>query len=107
MGWEVRSEGRSRWHDNRLREVERLDFADRSRMTYLRMDQEAGSCFGAGFYFRFYESCHRMTAAIGRTVADVIRPPDQFFGSYARAASSTPAYLWFAWVAVMAGVAGL
>jgi hypothetical protein len=71
------------------------------------MDQEAGSCFGAGFYFRFYESCHRLTAAIGRTVADVIRPPDQFFGSYARAASSTPAYLWFAWVAVIAGVTGL
>jgi hypothetical protein len=70
------------------------------------MDQEAGSCFGAGFYFRFYESCHRMAAAITRTVADVIRPPDHFFGSYATAASFTPD-LRFAWVAVMAGLAGL
>jgi hypothetical protein len=71
------------------------------------MDQEAGSCFSAGFYFRFYESCHRMAAAIARNVADVIRPPDRFFGSYATAASFTPAYLRFAWVGIMAGIAGL
>jgi hypothetical protein len=88
-------------------QIERLDFADRSRMTYLRMDQGAGSCFGAGFYFKFYESCHRMAAAITRTVADGIRPPDHFFGSYATAASFTPADLRFAWVGVMAGIAGL
>src|ERR1700682_3776953 len=88
-------------------QFERLDFADRSRMTYLRIDQEAGSYFGAGFYFRFYESCHRMAAAITRTVADGIRPPDHFFGSYATAASFTPADLRFAWVGVMAGIAGL
>src|SRR5258706_16190311 len=86
-------------------QIERLDFADRSRMTYLRMDQEAGSCFGAGFYFKLYESCHHMAAAIARTVADAIRPPDHFFGSYATAASFTPADLRFAWVGVMAGTA--
>jgi hypothetical protein len=88
-------------------QIERLDFADRSRMTYLRMDNEAGSCFDAGFYFEFCEGCRRMTAAIVRTGADVIRPPDYFFGRYARAASYTPADLRFAWVAVIAGVAGL
>src|SRR5260370_39388222 len=88
-------------------QIERLDFADRSRMTYLRMDQVAGSCFGAGFYFKFYESCHRMAAAITRTVAAGIRPPDHFFGSYAAAAFFTPADLRFAWVGVMAGIAGL
>src|ERR1700687_5428413 len=88
-------------------QFERLDFADRSRMTYLRMDQEAGSCFGAGFYFRFYESCHRMAAAIARNVDDVIRAHDHFFGSDAAAASLTPPDLRFAWVGVMAGIAGL
>src|SRR5258707_13238381 len=88
-------------------QIERLDFADRSRMTYLRMDQEAGSCFGAGFYFKLYESCRHMAAAIARTVADAIRPPDHFFGSYATAASFTPADLRFAWVGVMAGTARL
>jgi len=88
-------------------QIERLDFADRSRMTYLRMDQEAGSCFGAGVYFKFYESCHRMAAAITRTVADGSRPPDHLFGSYGTAASFTPADLRFAWVGVMAGIAGL
>jgi len=71
------------------------------------MDQEAGSCFGAGFYFKFYESCHRMAAAIARTVADGIRSSDHFFGSYATAASFTPADLRFAWAGVMAGIAGL
>jgi hypothetical protein len=88
-------------------QIERLDFADRSRMTYLRMDQEAGSILGAGFCFKFYESCHRMAAAIAPTVADVIRPPDHFFGSYATAASFRPADLSFAWVGVMAGIVGL
>jgi hypothetical protein len=71
------------------------------------MDQEAGSILGAGFCFKFYENCHRMAAAIARTVADVIRPPDHFFGSYATAASFRPADLRFAWVGVMAGIAGL
>jgi hypothetical protein len=88
-------------------QIERLDFADRSRTTYLRMDHEAGSCFDAGFYFEFYERCRRIAAAIVRTVADVIRPPDQFFGSYVTAASFTPADLRLAWVGVMAGIAGL
>jgi hypothetical protein len=88
-------------------QIERLDFADRSRMTYLRMDHEAGSCFDAGFYFEFYERCRRMAAAIVRSVADVIRPPDQFFGSHLKAASFTPAGWRFAWIGVMAAIAGL
>ena len=48
-----------------------------------------------------------MAAAITRTVADAIRPPDRFFGSYATAASFTLADRRFAWVGVMAGIAGL
>jgi hypothetical protein len=88
-------------------QIERLDFADRSRMTYLRMVDEAESCFDAGFYFEFSERCRRMAAAIVHTVANVIRPPDQFFGSYPTAATFTPAALRFAWVGVMAGIAGL
>jgi hypothetical protein len=48
-----------------------------------------------------------MTAAIVCTGADVIRPPDYFFGRYARAASYTPADLRFAWVAGVAGLAAL
>ena len=63
-------------------QIERLDFADRSRMTYLRMVDEADTCFDAGFYFEFSERCRRHAAAIVRTVANVIRPPDHFFGSY-------------------------
>src|SRR5438876_935856 len=47
-----------------------------------------------------------MTAAIVRTGADVIRPPDRFFGSNARAASFTPVDLSFV-VAVIVGIAGL
>jgi hypothetical protein len=74
-------------------QIERLDFADRS--------------FDAGFYFQFSEGCRRTAAAIVRTVANVIRPPDQFFGSYPTAASFTPAELRFAWVGVMAGIAGM
>ena len=46
-----------------------------------------------------------MAAAITRTVADAIRPPDHFFGSYATAASFTVADLRFAWVGVVAGIA--
>ena len=88
-------------------QIERLDFADRSRMTYLRMDHEAGSILGAGVCFKFCESCHRMTASIVRTIADVIRPPDQFFGSYATGVSYTGQDLRFAWVGVMAGIGGL
>src|SRR5258706_8094159 len=86
---------------------ERLDFADRSRTTYLGMDHESESCFDSGFYFEFSERCRRHAAAIVRTVANVIRPPDHFFGSNATAASFTPADLRFAWVGVMAGIAGL
>jgi hypothetical protein len=74
-------------------QIERLDFADRS--------------FDAGFYFQFSERCRRRAAAIVRTVANVIRPPDHFFGSYPTAASFTPADLRFAWVGVMAGIAGV
>lgn len=88
-------------------QIERLDFAGRSRMTYLRMDREAEPCFDAGFYFEFSERCRRMAAAIARTVANVIRPSDQFFGSYPTAASFTPANMRFAWVGVIAGITGL
>ncbi|XIA62319.1 hypothetical protein ACFIOY_22205 [Bradyrhizobium sp. TZ2] len=48
-----------------------------------------------------------MAAATARTVADAVRPPDHFFGSYATAGSFTLADLRFAWVGVMAGLAGL
>ena len=90
-------------------QIERLDFADRGRITYLRTDHEAESCFDAGFYFEFSERCRRYAAAIVRTVANVIRPPDHFFGSYPLAASFTPADLRFAGVGVasMAGLAAL
>jgi hypothetical protein len=71
------------------------------------MDQKAGSCFDTEFYFEFCESCRGMTAAIVRTGANVIRPSDCFFGSYARSASFTPAGLRFAWVAVIAAIGGL
>jgi hypothetical protein len=88
-------------------QIERLDFEDQSRMMYLRMDREAGSCSDAGLYFKFCERCRHMAAAITRTVADAIRPPDHFFGAYATAAPFTPADLRFAWVGIMAGIAGL
>ena len=88
-------------------QIERLDFEDPSRMTNFRMDRETGSCSGAGVYFKFCESCRQMAAAITRIVADAIRPPDHFFGSYATAASFTLADLRFAWLGVMAGIAGL
>jgi hypothetical protein len=87
-------------------QIERLDYAHRSWMRYLRTDQEVGSCFSSGFYFRFYESCRRKATALTRTVADVIRPPDDFFGSYATAASFMPADVRLACV-VIAGIAGL
>ena len=104
VGWEICSKGRS---PMARQQIERLDLVDRSRIAYLRMDQETGSCSGAGVYFKFCESCHHMAAAVTRTVADAIRPPDRFFGSYATAASFTLADLTFAWVGVMAGIAGL
>ena len=88
-------------------QIERLDFEDPSRMTDFRMDQETGSCSGAGVYFKFCEGFRQMAAAITRIVADAIRPPDHFFGSYARAASFTLADRRFAWLGVMAGIAGL
>src|SRR5258707_8664578 len=71
------------------------------------MDQESESCLDSGFYFDFSERWRRDAAAIVRTVANVIRPPDHFFGSNATAASFTPADLRFAWVGVMAGIAGV
>ena len=88
-------------------QIERLDFLDQSRMTYLRGDQETGSCSGAGVYFKFCDRCHHMAAAITRTVANAIRPPDHFFGSYATAASFTLADRRIAWVGVTAGIAGM
>lgn len=48
-----------------------------------------------------------MTAAITRTVADAIRPRDDFFGSDARAASLTPADRRLAWFGAIAGIAGV
>ena len=88
-------------------QIEGLEFAGRSRMTDLRVNQETGSRSGAEVYFEFCEDCRHMAAAMTRTVADAIRPPDRFFGSYARAASFTLADRRFAWVGVMAGIAGL
>jgi hypothetical protein len=88
-------------------QIERLDFADRSRMTYLRMDQESESGSAAGLYFEFLGRSRRMAATIVRSVTRLIRPPDQFFGSSPRAASFTRADLKFAWVGVMAGIVGL
>ena len=88
-------------------QIERLDFEDRSRITDFQMDRETGSCSDAGIYFKFSESCQHMAAAITRNVADTIRPRDHFFGSYARTASFTLADRRFAWVGVMAGIAGL
>jgi hypothetical protein len=88
-------------------QIERLDFADPSRMTYFGGDQETGSCSGAGVYFKFCESCHQMAAAITRTLGGAIRPPGHFFGSNATAASFTVADLRFAWVGVVVGIAGL
>ena len=88
-------------------QIERLDFEDRSRITNFQMDRETGSRSDAGIYFKFSESCQHMAAAITRNVADTIRPRDHFFGSYARTASFTLADRRFAWVGVMAGIAGL
>jgi hypothetical protein len=88
-------------------QIERLDFADLSRITFLRMDQDTGSWSGSGVFFKFSESCHHMAAAISRIVGDAIRLPDRFFGSYATAASFTVADLRFAWVGVVVGIAGL
>jgi hypothetical protein len=88
-------------------QIERLEFAERSRMTDLPVDRETGFRSGAGVYFKFCEGCRHMAATIIRAVAEAIRPPDHFFGSYARAASFTLADRRFAWVGVMAGIAGL
>ena len=88
-------------------QIERLDFVDLRRTTDFQGDQEAGYRSGAGVYFKLCESCRHMAAATTRTVADAIRPRDDFFGSYARAASFTLADRRFAWVGVMAGIAGL
>jgi hypothetical protein len=76
-------------------QIEGLDFADRSRVTYR---------FQAGCYFEFYESCRRMAARVVRATSNVIWPPDQFFGSYATAAPLT-ANLRLAWVSITAGIA--
>jgi hypothetical protein len=88
-------------------QIVRLDPADLRRTTDFRGDQETGSSSGEGIYFRLCERCRHMTAAITRTVADAIRPRDDFFGSDARAASFTPADRRLAWFGVIAGIAGL
>lgn len=87
--------------------IVRLDFADQRRATDFRGDQETESSSGEGFYFRLRERCRHATTAIARTVADAIRPRDDFFGSDARAASFTPADRRLAWFGVIAGIAGL
>jgi hypothetical protein len=58
-------------------QIERLDFTDRSRTTHLRMDHEAEACSGNGFYFESSAGSFRL------------------------------ADLRFAWIGVMAGIAGL
>jgi hypothetical protein len=83
-----------------------LDPADLRRTTDFRGDQETGSSSGEGIYFRLCEGCRHMAAAISRTVADAIRPRDDFFGS-SRAASFSLADRKFAWVGVTAGITGL
>jgi hypothetical protein len=85
-------------------QIERLDLADRSRVTYLRMDHEAEACCEAGFYFEFSKRCRRMAGTIVRIVG---RIRDQFFGSHRTAVSFTPAGLRLACVGVMVGIAGL
>ncbi len=88
-------------------QIVRLDFADLRRTTDFQGDQETESSSGEGIYFRLCERCRHTTAAITRTVADAIRPRDDFFGSDARAASFTPADRRLAWFGVIAGIAGL
>lgn len=88
-------------------QIVRLDPADLRRTTDFRGDQETGSSSGEGIYFRLCKRCRHTTAAIIRTVADAIRPRDDFFGSDARAASFTPADRRLAWFGVIAGIAGL
>src|SRR5215212_9588563 len=89
-------------------QIERLDFADRSRNTPLRMNHEAETSLEAGLYFAFSEKCRRMAASIVQAIANVIRPSDQCFGTYPAGTSSfAPADLRFAWVGVTAGIVGL
>ena len=88
-------------------QIVRLDPADLRRTTDFQGDQETESSSGDGIYFRLCERCRHTTAAITRTVADAIRPRDDFFGSDARAASFTPADRRLAWFGVIAGIAGL
>ncbi len=86
--------------------IVRLDPADLRRTTDFRGDEETGSGSGEGIYFRLCESCRHMAAAIFRTVADAVRPRDDFFGS-SRAASFALADRRLAWAGVAAGIAGL
>jgi ribonuclease E len=86
--------------------IVRLDFADLRRTTDFRGDPETGSSSGEGIYFRLCESCRQMAAAISRTVADAIRPRDDFFGS-SRTVSFALADRKFACAGVAAGIAGL
>jgi hypothetical protein len=48
-----------------------------------------------------------MAAAITKAAADLIRPPDQFFGSNATMAPFRPANLRLAWIGAMAAIAVL
>jgi hypothetical protein len=88
-------------------QIVRLDPADLRRTTDFQGDQETESSSGEGIYFGLCERYRHTTAAITRTVADAIRPRDDFFGSDARAASFTPADRRLAWFGVIAGIAGL
>jgi hypothetical protein len=86
--------------------IVRLDFADLRRTKDFRGDLETGSSSGEGIYFRLCERCRHMAAAISCTVADAIRPRDEFFGS-SRTVSFALADRRFAWAGVAAGAAGL
>src|SRR2546423_14892170 len=79
-------------------QIERLDLADRSRLTYLRMDHEAEACCEAGFFFEFSDRCRRMAGPIVRLVG---RIRDQFFGSHPPPPSFAPAGLLGGWGGVL------
>jgi hypothetical protein len=85
-------------------QIERLDLADRSRVTHLRMDHEAEACCETGLYFEFSDRSRRVAGTIVRIVRTI---RDRFFGSQRTATSFTPVGLRFAWVGVVVGIAGL
>src|SRR2546423_10975819 len=71
-------------------QIERLDLADRSRVTYLRMDHEAEACGEAGFYFEFSKRCCRMAGTIVLIVSCILFP---FLGIFPTALFLTPSGL--------------